>query len=148
MHHAASVSQTTPFGVRGLPEVSCYFLRSKPLTQSLVRPRTGLRQTVTKECIQGRVQNCKRHMNKCCAAEISQYRDDLPVNEEFTWEWRARTMKGMLAFALPALAIPLADPLLSVVDTLCVSQVSLPALIKFCVRAWELDNPAICGASC
>lgn len=73
--------------------------------------------------IQEKAERCRQRMKRCSAAEVPQYRDDLPAAEEFTWAWKAKTIKSMLIFALPALAIPLADPLLSVVDTLCVSQV-------------------------
>lgn len=36
--------------------------------------------------------------------------------------WQRGTLRGMLTFMAPALAIPMADPLMSLVDTVCLGQ--------------------------
>lgn len=49
--------------------------------------------------------------------------DDIDKLKIGSLEWKIKTTFKILLFALPALAIPLADPLLSLVDTWCVAQV-------------------------
>ncbi|GMH41442.1 hypothetical protein BSKO_09352 [Bryopsis sp. KO-2023] len=58
----------------------------------------------------------------CEASDVGALEDPLPDGNRGLWGWRFRTLKQILLFALPALAIPLADPLLSLVDTVCVAQ--------------------------
>ncbi len=41
--------------------------------------------------------------------------------------WEAETLKRMLQFMAPAMVLPIADPLMSVVDTICIGQVSATA---------------------
>lgn len=69
---------------------------------------------------------------------------------EGAWGWRARTMGRILAFAVPALAIPLADPLLSVVDAVIIAQVRrgkggeggmrILFVLFVCVCVWSCTN--------
>ena len=39
------------------------------------------------------------------------------------WRWRKCTAQRILLFAGPALSIPLADPLMSLIDSICIGQV-------------------------
>ena len=48
----------------------------------------------------------------------------LPQSSEVgTWPWRRKLALRILAFAAPAISMPLADPLMSLVDTICIGQV-------------------------
>ena len=39
------------------------------------------------------------------------------------WQWRKAQLQKIALFTGPALSIPLADPIMSLVDTVCVGQV-------------------------
>ena len=39
------------------------------------------------------------------------------------WQWRKAQLQKIAVFTGPALSIPLADPIMSLVDTVCVGQV-------------------------
>ena len=39
------------------------------------------------------------------------------------WQWRKHKLQKIVAFTGPALSIPLADPIMSLVDTVCIGQV-------------------------
>ena len=43
-------------------------------------------------------------------------------NDVSVWEWRKREAGNIMRFAIPALSIPLADPVMSLVDAICVGQ--------------------------
>ena len=43
-------------------------------------------------------------------------------NSGSAWEWRKRQIGSILRFSIPALSIPLADPVMSLVDSVCVGQ--------------------------
>ena len=45
-----------------------------------------------------------------------------PADTDPIWSWRRQMVARMLAFIGPAMFIPLADPLMSVVDTVTVGQ--------------------------
>ena len=46
----------------------------------------------------------------------------LRAAQESPWEWQKREIGKILRFSLPALSIPLADPIMSLVDSVCVGQ--------------------------
>eukprot|EP00803_Ostreobium_quekettii_P007808 evm.model.scf_365.6 EVM.evm.TU.scf_365.6 scf_365:84771-96127(-) len=60
-------------------------------------------------------------IRRCAGGQAMMAEDPMPDGDG-AWRWRARTMGRILAFAVPALAIPLADPLLSVVDAVIIAQ--------------------------
>ena len=41
-----------------------------------------------------------------------------------TWQWRKAQLRTIAMFTGPALSIPLADPIMSLVDTVCIGQVT------------------------
>lgn len=43
--------------------------------------------------------------------------------ESDIWQWRKAQLHKIAMFTGPALSIPLADPIMSLVDTVCVGQV-------------------------
>lgn len=43
--------------------------------------------------------------------------------ESDIWQWRKAQLRKIAMFTGPALSIPLADPIMSLVDTVCVGQV-------------------------
>lgn len=45
-------------------------------------------------------------------------------DESSMWQWRKAQLCKIGMFAGPALSIPLADPIMSLVDTVCIGQVS------------------------
>ena len=49
---------------------------------------------------------------------------DVPAfDEKGLWPWRRAQLRRIAAFTGPALSIPLADPIMSLVDTVCIGQV-------------------------
>ena len=49
---------------------------------------------------------------------------DIPAfDENGIWPWRRAQLGRIAAFTGPALSIPLADPIMSLVDTVCIGQV-------------------------
>lgn len=79
------------------------------------RPQVGHRQSLGGG-------GSHRPVLRCAINEAALVEDPVPESDG-VWAWRMRTIKRILAFAIPAVAIPLANPLLSVVDTVIVAQV-------------------------
>jgi hypothetical protein len=52
--------------------------------------------------------------------------------EPDAWRAKQKTLWEMLAFMGPALVIPLGEPLMSVVDTICIGQVGHSSISKWC----------------
>jgi Na+-driven multidrug efflux pump len=42
---------------------------------------------------------------------------------EAAWAWRTDKIMSMLRFMAPAMILPLADPLMSIIDTICIGKV-------------------------
>lgn len=66
---------------------------------------------------------------RCAASDKSPLTSpDLPplddVEDSALWPWRWRLLLQIARFGLPALSIPLADPMMGLVDTLCIAQYS------------------------
>ena len=67
---------------------------------------------------------------------------DLAFGENGLWQWRKAQLYKIAMFTGPALSIPLADPIMSLVDTVCIGQVpkeiavilmALTSLRNFCL---------------
>lgn len=64
------------------------------------------------------------------------------------WAWRTDKARMMLRFIGPALILPLADPLMSVIDTICVGKVRLFIVRLFIVRLFSRSAwTCTCGHS-
>lgn len=82
---------------------------------------------------------------------LEQLTDDkntrLPSSSDVgSWPWRRRLVKRILLFAAPAISMPLADPLMSLVDTICIGQV-LVALLP-CPALLASTQSAVAQAAC
>jgi Na+-driven multidrug efflux pump len=62
------------------------------------------------------------------------------VAQEFDTKWKIEWIKRIIAYGLPALSIPMADPLMTTIDTIFVGQVRLPRHVMQtgygCVMIW------------
>lgn len=45
------------------------------------------------------------------------------ASQETAWAWRKDKIASMMRFMAPALILPLADPLMSIIDTICIGKV-------------------------
>lgn len=68
----------------------------------------------------------ERHANPVGLRRIVTRASGSPTfaSESSLWEWRKVQLHKIAMFAGPALSIPLADPIMSLVDTVCVGQVN------------------------
>lgn len=61
----------------------------------------------------------KHRMQIVVSAEDSQH----AAGVEVTTEWKLERVKAMLVFMGPALILPLSDPLMSLIDAICLGRV-------------------------
>ena len=54
---------------------------------------------------------------------------DFVSDENGLWQWRKAQLYKIALFTGPALSIPLADPIMSLVDTVCIGQVPVGAVL-------------------
>lgn len=70
---------------------------------------------------------CKRLGNRCVVTNAATATAENLLSTDI-WQWRKAQLQKIAMFTGPALSIPLADPIMSLVDTVCVGQVSILSL--------------------
>ena len=66
--------------------------------------------------------HCPRLGSRCVVTAAASAADN-SLEGKNIWQWRKAQLQKIAVFTAPALSIPLADPIMSLVDTVCVGQV-------------------------
>ena len=102
----------------GIQHVSCLLQTSSFAGKAQSRTGPAERRTSTERRTCGLL---------ACRAGAAEAPGDEALSADSVWRWRTTQLRRIIYFSLPALSIPLADPLMSLVDTICIGQVGAHA---------------------